>query len=239
MSGFALLTSIGPGKNKQVEKCIASWKGKHDIYSIQKKEEIPSLKERYPGIEFIPAPRTGENLFKKTLISIGTMIDFGKYLNRDICVINSDILLSRAIEFDKEDGIGLGSRYDYVNSMKVARMIDWGFDYCIIPRQFFPFFWSMERYYLGEPWWDYILPWQCIKAGITVYALTKKIAFHKKHPINYSSWERRYFEGIVMAMEQDLWKFKQYNAVGLNKHVLASIHKNSIKYEDAENRKTE
>lgn len=228
MADFALITSIGPGKNEQVEKCVASWSGKHEVYAIQDKREIAELRKRYP-VEFIPAPRTGENLFKgKTLISLGTIIDFGKYLDRDICVINSDILLSERIIFDKDDGIGIGSRYDYVNSLQYSRMIDFGFDYVIIPKKFFNFFWGMEYYYLGEPWWDYVFPWRCIKGGLPVYAMMKKIAFHKKHEINYRSWERRYFEGIVMAMEEDLWKFRQYNANGLNKNVLKSIHENSI-----------
>jgi hypothetical protein len=227
MDPFALLTSIGPGENRQVEKCISSWIGKHEVYSIQKKEEIHNLKFSYP-VEFIPSPRTGENLFNKTIISIGTMIDFGKYLDKDICIINSDILLSESIKFNKQDGIGIGSRYDYVNSLQRAKMIDFGFDYIYIPKKFFNFFWGMEYYYMGEPWWDYILPWRCIKAKIPVYKLTNKIAFHKKHPINYSTMERRYFEGIVMSIEEDLWKYRQYGAIGLNKHVLDSIHKYSI-----------
>ena len=228
MNDFVLLSSIGPGKNEQVEKCIRSWAGKHEVYCIQDGEEIPELKTRYP-VEFIPAPRTGKELFKKTLVSLGTMIDFGRYLDRDICIINSDILLSEPIAFDKEDGLGLGSRWDYVGSLKRAKMIDFGFDYIIIPKRFFQFLWGMEYYYLGEPWWDYVLPYRFIKAKLPVYALTEKIAFHKKHDIKYSAWERRYFEGIAMMIEEDLWKFRQYGAVGLNKSVLDIIHKNSIK----------
>jgi hypothetical protein len=224
-----LLTSIGPGKNEQVEKCVKSWLDKHDVYSINKKEEITGLRKRY-GCEFIPAPWTGENLFKgKTMVSVGALINFGKFLQRDIIIINSDILLTEAIEFKEEDGIGIGSRYDYKNDMRSARMIDFGFDYVYLPFKFLQFFWGMEYYYLGEPWWDYILPRRCIKAGVPVYALTKKIAFHKKHEIQYDAYERRYFEGIVMDREEGLWTFRQYGAQGLNKSVLDEIHKKSIK----------
>lgn len=226
MSSFCLITSIGQGQSSQVEKCIRSWIGKHDVYSINSREEIDSLRPFYPGVEFIPAPRTGENLFKKTVVSIGNMIDFGRFIDRDICIINSDILLTEPIVFDKEDGIGIGSRYDYNLSTDKSKSFGLGFDYCVIPKKFFHFLWGMDYYYLGEPWWDYVIPYRCIKSRVPVYSLDKKIAFHKKHDINYSAIERRYFESIVMSREEDLYKFKLYGGQGLNKHVLGIIKDN-------------
>jgi hypothetical protein len=184
--------------------------------------EIQDLAHRYPWVHFYIAENIGTAKFGRPVVSIG---EFYKYTvmppGQDFVIINSDIMLTDKIQF-KEDGIGVGSRYDYDTEEDEAEMKVQGFDYFYIPYKYVSILKDMDAYYMGICWWDYVLPLRAINAGIKLYHLKKKIAFHKSHEINYSAKDRRYMEQVVMALEGELRGFRN-NIKGMNVYCYTKI----------------
>lgn len=224
-----LLTSISPVYSDVQDLCLSSWRKltEHTV-SFNKKEEIAGLQTRYPWIVFIPVENTGEAKFGRAVVSIDEFYKFALWLNKDVVIINSDIMLTEGIESAK-DGIGAGRRYDYVDEAEEAVMTVQGFDYFYVPYRYVDILKDMGMYYMGICWWDYIVPLRAIRSGIPLYHLKKKIAFHKSHPINYNSKDRRYMEQVVMSTEEELSGFRtQFNdrqTPGLNIYAYSKILK--------------
>ena len=209
-----LLTSIAPGGSEQQNLCVNSWRDKYSVYSLNKEKEIPELQREFPWIVFVVAKNTGENKFKKPLVSISEFKELALLLKRDFIIINADILLTGSI-VHYMNGIGVGTRYDYEDNIENAKATIMGFDYFYIPFKYVHVLDNMEMYYLGMCWWDYVLPLRAIQLQIPIYEMRMKIAFHKSHPINYSSHNRRYMEQVVMVMEK-MEGFRETNAKGIN-----------------------
>lgn len=222
-----ILTSIALGKSIQQRLCVESWRDKYSVYSLNKESEINELQEEYPWVVFVVARDTAEEIFKRPLVSIDCFIKFAESIKKDVLIINADILLTKNIEFNKE-GIGVGSRWDYDDKIEDAVLLRTGFDYFYIRQEYLKYFHEFKKYYMGECWWDYMLPWVCINNNIPMHNLNLPIAFHKKHEIRYSAYERRYMENIVMK-DKELIGFRTNNGRGLNAYVLGKIISKFVK----------
>lgn len=200
-----VITSLSPNHSnkEQQHKAIKSWLDLGRCFSMNRQSEIDALAANQfigTGISFIPTERTTEHFVGKYLVSINAMIDIARSHGKDLLITNSDILIYDLPEL-KSDGVTVFSRYDYTDSMDESKMFFHGYDVFHIPKQFLKIF-PPSIYGMGMPWWDYWIPFHCIKNNIPVYYPGGRYAFHKLHSTQYSM-EEWYYIG-----EYFKWEFK-------------------------------
>ncbi len=170
----------------------AGWK----VYSLNSKEEIEIIKDKYPFVTFVPDTRCYENkaLHGKTYISIASFFDFGETLEDNIiAIVNSDIqlrydkfIMDKIIDIINNNGFVIGKRYNYVESFNDARVEGAGIDFFCTNRECLPCFPRTYEFVMGQCWWDYWLPTLVIKCGIPLYKIVHPLLYHKRHPLQWS-----------------------------------------------------
>lgn len=193
-----IVTSLSPGhKNRENQvEAVKSWQGKGRCYSLNSPGEIVET----GGIDMIPTGRTTEYYTGKPLVSINAIIDHAIELQQDLLIVNSDIILLELPEF-KPDGITIFSRYDYHTDINHNKIFPSGFDVFYIPLKLLTIF-PPSVYALGAAWFDYWIPYTCMKLDIPVYYPPGKFAFHKVHEIQYP------YEQWIYLGEFFRWQFR-------------------------------
>jgi hypothetical protein len=188
-----IVTSISPSHSNSANQHITinSWKDFGPCYSLNNKVEIEKLlKENYTNIELIETDKTNEHFVGKTKVSVNAIIDFAKEKKSDLFLINSDIAINSLPEF-KDDGVTIFSRHDYNENFneKDIKLFDYGFDVFYIPYRFLTIF-PPSIYALGVAWWDYWVPFHCMKHNVPIYYPHGKFIFHKRHhqQYKYEEW---------------------------------------------------
>lgn len=210
-----IATSISPrhtNYDNQI-KAIDSWQRLGKVYSFNSLMEVPQIK---PGnFELVQTTKTMQHLTGKPLININAFIDFAILNNDDLLIINSDIIIREIPPF-KNDGITLLSRYDYTLDINETNIFSAGFDAFYIPKEFLHIF-PVSIYCMGAAWWDYWLPFCCIRNGIPLHYPNGKWLFHQIHKIQYS--------------QEEWYKFGEYFRLDFNfdkKLIVGQIATNSL-----------
>jgi len=222
------VTSISPS-HKNFENqltAIKSWQDAgYKVISLNAKSEIEQLKA-FEGVEFVETIRTNEVLFKRPYVIISSIIDHLKTLKDDyFLIINSDIVINdkrgivELIKERSESGVVIFNRYDFDNDMEVCKRYELGFDGFFINKKWIHIF-PQSVLCLGQCFWDYWLPYQCVLAKVPIFRFKEPYLFHKKHQIQYSSddWKAtgRIFEGEVSVLDprvtghRDVGRMSQY-----------------------------
>lgn len=193
-----IVTSLSPGhKNRENQvEAVKSWQDKGRCYSLNSPGEVVDM----DGIEITLTGRTTEYYTGKPLVSINAIIDHAIELQQDLLIVNSDIILRELPEF-KTDGITIFSRYDYHTDINENKLFKAGFDVFYIPLKLLTIF-PPSVYALGAAWFDYWIPYTCMKLDIPVYYPPGKFAFHKIHEIQYP------YEQWVYLGEFFRWQFR-------------------------------
>lgn len=183
-----ICTSISPRhtNNDNQYKAIDSWNKHGKVFSFNNDEEIKLIKNE-DNYEFITTNKTIKHITGKPLISINAIIDYAILKQDNLLIVNSDIIVPSLPEF-KPDGITIFSRYDYTTDINSSEIFAAGFDVFYIPKNLLHIF-PISIYAMGAAWWDYWVPFICIKNGINVYYPKGKWAFHQLHKIQYSQDE--------------------------------------------------
>lgn len=209
------ITSISPNHNsfQSQELAIKSWLSLGaKVYSINHTSEIPLLQSQFEGVVFVQAEKTMSEIFGKHLIAIDSMIELANMLSDDIvCLINSDIeLINNEGKFERmmtlaQSGICLVSRYNYDQDKKQNSIEKFGLDMFCFHKKFIPLI-PKSIMSMGRPLWDYYIPYCLATYGIPIYSIHDRIAFHKKHPLQWNQDQWRllskefrklgHFEGI-------------------------------------------
>lgn len=200
-----IVTSLSPNhaNSENQHNAVESWQKIAALcYSINTESEIEVLQKEYnyAGIEFIQTNNTVKELLGKPLVTINTFINFARYKEQGLLLVNSDIIIKDLPEL-KEDGITIFSRYDYIDSLNDSKMFIYGFDAFYIPYKFLNIF-PPSVYALGVSWWDLALPYRVILNNIPLYYPKGKFAFHKFHETQYSQREWDYIADYFK------WEFK-------------------------------
>lgn len=216
-----IITSLSAGHSNKDNQhnAIKSWEGYGERYSMNSENEIIQLEPLFNDVRFVKTDRTVQQLIGKPLVSINAMIDFANKKEKDLLLINSDIVLMGLPEL-RQDGITIFSRYDYADTFEAAKMFVYGFDVFHIPYRFLNSF-PPSIYSLGCAWWDLSLPYRCILNNIPVYYPEGRYAYHKLHPTQYNTDEWNYIA------EYFKWEFKLDKR--LNGGQVATIIMNIIK----------
>jgi hypothetical protein len=191
-----VFTTINP--NGDIESQIYSidtWASKFKVYSVNTKEEILRIKEKFKNVEFIETDKVvdfnGKKLVKLNAILDAIVMKKSKYS----CITNSDIILNKSIDPKKliskkhlEDGIIVSKRYE-LGGEKIYQFED-GYDLFIFNIKNIKIFYN-EGFALGMPWWDFWIPMMADRFLLKLYFTKNEVIYHKTHDTNYSydSWE--------------------------------------------------
>lgn len=217
-----IVSSLSPNhlNSEQQIHAIESWKPYGELFSLNIPSEIEQMKLVYQDhIHFIKTEKTIKHLVGKNLVSINAMLDFGVKCDRDILLINSDILIDKLPEL-KQDGITIISRYDYTDHYGDAKMFTFGFDAFFIPKKFLNIF-PTSIYAMGCAFWDYALPLRFLLNNTPVYWPQGRFIFHKIHPTQYD------YDQWIYISDYFRWEFKAEK--GLNAGQIATKFVNEIK----------
>jgi hypothetical protein len=155
------------------------------------------------GGKIILTEKTGLHLYGKPYIFIDSLLDQAILDDVDFAIItNSDIeLRGNPIPqiLKSRDGLVISKRWDWNNQMISTSPYEGGFDVFVIEKNFLKS-WPISNFVLGQPWWDYWIPYWMIKSGNIVYENDNPIYYHKIHQTQYDTNQwldlGKYFEEI-------------------------------------------
>lgn len=188
-----IATSLVPNNVSGQLPAIKSWqKLGFQVTSINPPEELPLLKEHYPGVRFVTAPRNGRALVGKPCIFIDDILEYFRKSEADYFgIVNSDIFLCADDGFadfigrNVTDSLVYGSRVEIKGyGSALGRSYHYGFDYFFFDKRLLNVY-PKSEFMLGIPWWDYWFPFYAGQAGVPIKRVDSYLAFHVSHPINY------------------------------------------------------
>jgi FkbM family methyltransferase len=197
------LTSLAPARDRVAhhQVCIASWRRAGvEVSSFNHPSEIAVLRSLY-DVSFVPVSDTAAPVFGRHYIPISAMLSYATMLSGPVLLINSDIELVMApwelkrIRWLCDGGLCYLMRYNYDRNIRLATREIYGIDAFLLAggeaHLFPPSFLSM-----GQPFWDYWIPYTFATRGGRLYAMEAPVLFHKSHPRRWSdgAWHRSALE---------------------------------------------
>lgn len=214
---ITLYTSISPRNTTAQQDSAYNWKRNgFGVASLNSKEEIDTIADRFPGVVFQQTDCTLETQYGKPYVSLSAMVNACANSSHYSGIINSDIrfiaqasaesvLANALLSEESRNTLYLCSRIEISNLCsqsdfdKAGRglpviadgnVYTYGFD-AIFARtevweQLSALIGSHSCYGLGVPWWDYYLPWKALTAGIQLRMIHPPIISHFYHPAQYS-----------------------------------------------------
>lgn len=232
------ITSIAPGHRnfENQYNAVNSWieHGFH-VISMNHPDEIKKLQSQFMQVEFIETIRTNEVLFGKPYVIVSAILDYLKTREESkFLLINSDIVMHDSWNIERElfkmadEGVVIFHRYDYTNELKFAKLYDGGFDAFLINKKFLNIF-PQTVLCLGQCYWDYWVPYQCLIHGVKVFTHSKAYIFHKAHDTQYSADQYQNTANIFKAEVGTIDKTirPQTTSAAISSHVYYKI-KNSL-----------
>jgi hypothetical protein len=206
-----IFTTINPKNNFEAQnEAIQSWLKKYQVVSINTKEEINKIKNKYPGVSFVPTTDTYEYNNKKLIKIDSILLEMSK-VNGYSCFLNSDIILKDGMDIEinqrhLNNGIYLSTRYDVDEENNLSKFV-WGFDFFCIHSKYSKHF-RNEIFTIGLPWWDYWIPICAYMKGFNLYHIDYELFYHKKHKLNYDmkkwySLGQELYEHLKPFIEED------------------------------------
>lgn len=208
------MTSISPKHavgDAQLQ-AVKSWQSIGlKVLSFNSPSEIGQLKDRYEGIEFVPAHLTMEGVQKVPYVPIQTFIEYAKKHGiEQVMLINSDIEIrdTRGLIDNycgrAKDGLIFANREDHNGDAATARRYEHGFDVFIVHSKYYHLL-TASMFCMGQTWWDFWVPYKYIMAGIPVSLVKEPLFFHRSHPVQYDGgeWTRmtQHFQWLVRKWE--------------------------------------
>lgn len=202
------LTSLSPAPSAEATQraAIASWRRAGcRVVSFNHPSEIAELAGRY-DVELVAPATTSEAIFGRPYVPIHEMVRWAS--RHDVCalLINADIELLldepalRRLRWVADRGICYVIRWNHDGDLSRATREPYGIDAfllhgrhgALVPESFLS---------MGQPFWDYWLPWLFARAGLPVHAVEEPVAFHRDHPRRWSDagWHRCALEFDRMA----------------------------------------
>jgi hypothetical protein len=184
-----IFTTINPNGNFESQKeAISSWSKKYNVYSVNTKREIESIKDIYQNVNFIETDDTF-NYNDKKLIKLNSILSVIEEIseNETVAIVNSDIILNESVELNINkrylvNGVFIGTRYELDGDKKYPFIH--GYDIFIFNSKYSNLF-KNENYVIGMPWWDYWLPIVTIRKGLNLYHIKDEFIYHRTHDTNY------------------------------------------------------
>jgi FkbM family methyltransferase len=192
------VTSLPPDADGHTAACISSWRrAGMDVVAFNHPAEIVELRPHF-DVDFVPVEATTEAIFGRRLVPVEVLLDWVTAKRAQACVINADIRLDLAaweaqrLCLRLHGGLCCVARHnhdgdDEQDAIREAH----GFDAFIVDGADAPAFES-SFLSMGQPFWDYWLPFVYQEAGRPTSTLGFAAAYHRRHPggWSWSSWHR-------------------------------------------------
>ena len=216
MKKLQILTTFSrnPARFERQIHCLKSWAAIGAELIVARDSDNSELAPMFDACDEI----FGENYtsFGIEEPTIGEMLNF----HNDGCVLilNADIELDLDAqilpELEREIGDGmliLPRTHDLAGKQDYA---PWGIEGIFVDPTKSPALVAMaERYRLGQPWWDVVLPLAHQRAGKKIYRPTEPIAFHKEHD---HFWDLALCDAVAAQASIDLRTPVRANSRAIN-----------------------
>src|SRR5258706_782603 len=171
--------------------CIRSWADcGFRVLSVNAPDEVPSLAERYPGIEFIPTTRDARSISGRKNPYIADLLSATLKAPEPVLgIVNADILFEPGQVWQRwlpnitREIVIAGQRFDTKSLLDGnLSLYHTGFDYFFFDRA------SAEAvleeampFAIGLAWWDYWLPLTLMLKGREILMVRRPSALHLTH----------------------------------------------------------
>lgn len=233
---ITIATSIAPRNIEHQQSAIDSWLALgFAVISVNSCSEIELLSPLFPSIEFVVSDRNAKAKTGRAYIFFDDIRTALIASASKVCgIINSDIHLKAGPDFyafvrrTAHDGLLFGSRMD-VDSLdrNKGNIYFLGFDFFFFDRSVLACYPASE-FCIGAPWWDYWMLLIPIRQGKCCRELVSPIAFHLKHPMNWSfellsSFGSEVYSYIsTVASDLPVYGRQMRMPVSINEHKLLS-----------------
>lgn len=233
-SEITLITSLMPVRHEIQRLAVNSWLGYGvRVLSINSDDEIELLRDVYPDVTFITAPRDARRRYGKPYVYMADMISALRHSDHEIVgIINSDIVLNssslpfmRAIKDAARHCIVYGHRFDVDNIKEIAAKPDegdlfvGGIDWFIFPRERADLL-ADQPFIFGCPWWDLWLPVLASINKLDICLANGKLAFHEAHK---QRWETDIFSDLGQMVLREIAAVEDRDSLGYSARRLADF----------------
>ena len=197
------VTSLSPLPAAQATQaaCLASWRAAGlDPVSLNHPSEYGAL-AGYQGLQVVPTAATAYEQFGRHYTKVNAVIDWIEQLGEPALIINADLRLdSNATQMQhlarlSHDGLPYLLQWN-VGGEQPAVVEPYGFSAFMFHPDFARLF-APAYLCLGQPWWDYWLPYAFVAADLPVFTPTPPIAYHARHE---RSWEPAHWRSCASEM---------------------------------------
>jgi tetratricopeptide (TPR) repeat protein len=233
-SGITLITSLMPVRHEIQRLAVNSWLAYGArVLSINCDDEIGLLRDVYPDVTFITAPRDARREYGKPYVYMFDMISALRHSDHEIVgIINSDIVLNsssllfmRAIKDAARHCIVYGHRFDVDNIKEIATKPDegdlfvGGIDWFIFSRERADLL-ADQPFIFGCPWWDLWLPVLASINKLEICLANGKLAFHEAHK---QRWETDIFSDLGQIVLREIAAAENRGSLGYSARRLADF----------------
>jgi len=171
------VTSLIPRPDDPQTRALKTWKDKGlTICAVQPSGEIETCSKLYPEVD------QWVELSEKGLPKISDILKAAscKFAGKDIMLINADIEIDVNRQFPKIDKEVMAfPRYDYSVSKDETKKAR-GLDVFMFPAKSLRLIIDAP-FQIGQPWWDYWIPFHFIQLNHPISIINDEIFFHERH----------------------------------------------------------
>lgn len=199
------LTSLSPAAKSvdAQQRAIATWREAGlQVRSFNHPSEIDTLASRY-DVEFVPVERTAFPVFGQHFVPLNRIIEWAADRDATVLIINADIELRlepwelRRVRWLANGGLCYFVRHNHDGDFAYATVEPFGIDgFLFSARDAGPLAESFLS--MGQPFWDYWLPYLFASNGRPLARVDFPAAFHWRHPQHWS-WENWHRCGLELG----------------------------------------
>jgi hypothetical protein len=214
------LTSLAPDAKwlDRQTACIASWRAAGlSVRSLNTEAEIETLRSQY-DTEFVATVPT--DAFTKPYITLNRCLDEVARIGEPTLLINADLELAvtptqlQRFAAAAHDGLGYLLYFNHDADRANQAREDWGMSaFLVQPRH--AALLAPSWLCLGQPWWDYALPWAAHLRGELLYTPVQPMGYHLRHDARWdaANWRRCAVEfarvtGMVVDEEDEAFAYQ-------------------------------
>jgi hypothetical protein len=210
------------GKNIDRQlKCLRTWFANgFTVVSVNLEHEIDALKDVFPVTFQVGQPTL---LYDRLVPKVSSLIH-AKVNTHSKLILNSDIEMLHDCSTFLSQAPAIGIRRNYFDTPMDDDIEKWGMDAFLLTNELCDTIPNLD-FGIGQPMWDYWVPWHFEKLGVKLNWFADPLFFHKKHDIQWDNSALaigcQLIEDHYRAGEDwELWRFNRPYHDALQKKVV-------------------